>query len=244
MKPAILMMFRDEADILGKCLEHWYSLGVRNFYLCDNGSKDQSVDVVWKFKTVLKFSDPDSFIYLGFEYATDWPGRRVINSLKEMAINDGCDWLFPADADEFLELPPWHTLESWIDKYPTIPAWGELPYLNILPNGREYWQEPHKKACGYITKDMTISMGNHLIEGVVPILGMGGAYYKHYSIRSYEQFKRKMENYMVAFSQSPHQDHPHAQAYNVWAVEGEQYIQNRYNELMNEHDDVVAPRWL
>lgn len=240
MKVAVLMMFRDEADIIGKCLEHWYSLGVRNFYLCNNGSADESLDIA---NTCMNnYSDVSGGSIT--DLATDWPGRRVINALKEKALNDGCDWLFPADADEFLCLPEGHTLESWIAQYPTIPAWGELPYLNILPDGREYWQEPQKKACGYIDYCMTVSMGNHLIEGVAPILGMGGAYYKHYPVRSYEQFKRKMENYMVAFHQSPHQDHPHAQAYKVWAVEGERYIQNRYNALMNKDEDVNAPRWL
>ena len=240
MKVAVLMMFRDEADIIGKCLEHWYSLGVRNFYLCNNGSSDESLDIANTCMNNYYDVSGGSITDL----ATDWPGKRVINSLKEMAINDGCDWLFPADADEFLCLPEGHTLESWIAQYPTIPAWGELPYLNILPNGREYWQEPQRKACGYIDYCMTVSMGNHLIEGVAPILGMGGAYYKHYPVRSYEQFKRKLTNYMIAFHQSQHQDHPHAQAYKVWAVEGEQYIQNRYQSMINKDDDVNAPRWL
>ena len=242
MKPAVLMMFRDEADILAQCMDHWHSLGVRNFYMCDNGSVDDSRKSIAAYCFKNKEDKPN--IYMESDLATDWPGRRVINSLKEKAINDGCDWLFPADADEFLQLPVGHNIESWITKYPNIPSWGELPYLNILPDGRQYWQEPQKKACGYITKDMTISMGNHLIEGVAPILGMGGAYYKHYSIRSYEQFKRKLTNYMVAFSQSPHQDHPHAQAYKVWAVEGERYIKRRYKEIISKKEEMEAPRWL
>ena len=45
MKPAVIMMFRDEADILGKCLDHWYNLGVLDFYLCDNGSIDESLKI-------------------------------------------------------------------------------------------------------------------------------------------------------------------------------------------------------
>lgn len=244
MKIAVLMMFRDEADILEGCLEHWYALGIRNFYLCDNRSADNSILIPELFVSLKAQEDTTLYTYVGRDPATDWPGKRVINSLKEKALNDGCDWLFPADADEFLQLPDGHTLESWIAQYPTIPAWGELPYLNILPNGREYWQEPQKKACGYIDYCMTISMGNHLIEGVAPILGMGGAYYKHYPVRSYEQFKRKLINYMIAFHQSPHQDHPHAQAYKVWVVEGERYIQDRYDALLNKDEDVNAPRWL
>ena len=42
MKPAAVMMFRDEADILGRCLDHWQTAGIDKFFLCDNGCKDAS----------------------------------------------------------------------------------------------------------------------------------------------------------------------------------------------------------
>ncbi|MBK9462229.1 MAG: glycosyltransferase family 2 protein [Sphingobacteriales bacterium] len=103
MKPAVLMMFRDEADILGKCLEHWYALGVRDFYLCDNGSVDDSVEIAEDFR-----SNRQTWRHvfgISSDTATDWPGRRVINDLKNRALSGGCDWIFPADADEFLVLP-------------------------------------------------------------------------------------------------------------------------------------------
>lgn len=231
MKPAVIMMFRDEADILGKCLHYWYKLGVRNFYLCDNDSVDDS----WTIAKDLNFIHPDADVYLTFDFATDWPGRRVINELKNRALADGCDWIFPADADEFLVLPEGEDLSGWLRGLerrakPDWKGWIEISYLNVLPDGAEAWQEPQKKCFGLLTLEMTISMGNHLIEGVPPTIETL-AHYRHYSLRSYPQFKRKMENYMVAFSQNGFPDHHHAESFRRWQVEGESYLQRLWTEL-------------
>jgi hypothetical protein len=231
MKPAVLMMFRDEADILGRCLEHWYDLGVRDFYLCDNSSADDSLKIAREFIYENSIYQPHEIGIVIQDPATDWPGRRVINDLKNRAIADGCNWIFPADADEFLQLPEGHgTIQEWLQAYGPGPGWGELPYLNILPDGREEWNDPQRKAFGIFQKEWMISMGNHLIEGVAPTLATG-AYYKHYSLRSYPQFRRKMENYMTAFHQTPFQDHHHAVDFHHWQAEGEVFIRRRWTEL-------------
>ena len=86
MKPAVLMMFRDEADILGECLEHWYDLGVRDFYLIDNRSGDTSYILADCFA---QEHAADTRVFLDMECATDWPGRRVINELKNRALATG-----------------------------------------------------------------------------------------------------------------------------------------------------------
>lgn len=231
MKPAVLMMFRDEADILGKCLKHWYNLGVRDFYLCDNNSVDDS----WTIAEYLNFIHPDADVYLTFDTATDWPGRRAINELKNRALADGCDWIFPADADEFLVLPGnFQTIQGWLSGHEVFSntKWlcGELRYLNVLPDGREEWQEPQRKVFGVFDPHWMISMGNHMIEGVAPNIATH-AHYRHYSLRTYPQFKRKMENYMVAFSKNGFPDHHHAESFRRWQVEGEPYLQKLWTEL-------------
>jgi hypothetical protein len=238
MKPAVLMMFRDESDILGDCLDHWYALGVRDFYLCDNGSTDKSRVIATRFCVGLHHK-----VTLTQDPATDWPGRRVINDLKNRALADGCDWLFPADADEFLTLLQGQkSVQEWLSEFenrphgPFLPGWLELPYLNILPDGREYWQEPQRKCFGKFTKGMMISMGNHLVEGVNPAASLPEdlrlvAHYRHYSLRSYPQWRRKMENYMEAFHQMQFQSHPHAIDYHQWKAKGESFLRRRWTEL-------------
>ena len=232
------MMFRDEADILGKCLEHWYALGVRDFYLCDNGSADGSERTAYLFR----HGHRKCYVHVCYDTATDWPGRRVINDLKNRALADGCDWIFPADADEFLVLPEGYTINSFVEEIADtynadLPGWLELPYRNILPDGREEWQEPQRKCFGLLAPEMMISMGNHLIEGIEPMSdleydpNLWDVFYRHYSLRAYPQFKRKMENYMTAFSQNGFPDHHHAESFRRWQVEGETYLQNLWTEL-------------
>jgi len=228
MKVGVLMMFRDEIDILEKCLLHWKSMGVENFYLCDNGSVDGSDDIGSKYGTV--------FIT---DFRTNWPGRDIINKLKIIALKDGCDWLFPADADEFIQIPSCfniayaNPIEQWLKSYNVDRAWGELKYLNILPSGKSDWQEPHRKIFGKSLHDWNISMGNHLIEGIPPTLDSKGVYYNHYSLRTFEQFKKKMINYMTAFHQTQYQDHPHAKDYHEWQKRGDDFLQERWTSLIN-----------
>lgn len=226
MKIAVVMMVRDEADIIDKCLTNWRCLGVRDFYICDNGSIDGTWDVLTDFRM-----GEISNVTLSTSNKTNWPGREVINGLKDRAIDDGCDWIFPADADEFLQIPGYNNLAHMIDETGAKSGWGELPYLNILPDGRREWQRPQKKAFGLIGKGQMICMGNHLVEGIEPTIKDHYCYYEHYSLRTYPQFKRKMENYMTAFSQNGFSDHPHAVDFHTWQVEGEAFLVRRWIEL-------------
>jgi hypothetical protein len=222
MKVALIMMFRDEADILEQCLAHWQRIGVDRFFLCDNGSKDASPEIARKYCPELMT-----------DKRTDWPGPEIINTLKNRAVATNHTWVFPVDADEFLQLPDGcTTIQEWLRRYPQEGhAVGLLRYLNFMPSGESYWQNPHKKVFGKFAPAWRIVMGNHFVEGVKETLDPMGAYYKHYSMRTYPQFKVKMENYMTAFNQLPFKDHPHAQSYREWKVEGERYIMRLWETL-------------
>lgn len=228
IRPAVIIMVRDEADIIRECLNWWVVMGVFKFYICDNSSVDGTRTIIERWKAS---QAPGISVETSVEIATDWPGRRVLNSLKDKAVSDGCNLLFPADADEFLILPECLNVTDWFASLNATSGWGEIPYLNILPDGRMNWQEPQRKAFGVITRDMTISMGNHLIEEQSPTIKAHGAYYRHHSLRSYPQYKKKMENYMVAFSQTQFQDHPHAVSFRAWQIEGEGFLKRKWMEI-------------
>lgn len=227
MKIAVIMMVRDEADIIEPTLSLWDFAGVRDFYICDNGSEDETVELIEAWHE----ENAHCNLSITNESATDWPGRRVINGLKNQAIEDGCDWIFPADADETPVFPEGMQISEWIKSLNVESGWGEMPYLNIMPDGQMNWQEPHRKAFGVITKEMTISMGNHLVEETPATIKAHGAYYRHYSMRSYPQFKKKIENYMKAFNQTKFQDHPHAVDFHLWQAEGEAFLMRRWEAL-------------
>jgi hypothetical protein len=221
MKIAVLMMFRDDADIIGESLEHWQRLGVDRFFLCNNLSADGSADIARKYCADIMTDDRTSF-----------PQQQIVNQLKDRAIATGHNWIFPADADEFLVLPQGcNTLRDWLYQYPQQGhAVGEMPYLNIMPNGRCDWQRPQKKVFGKIHPSWSIVIGNHFVIGQKPTLDPMGAYYNHFPVRSYEQFKHKMEVFFTAFAQLPYRDNRHAIGHKIWQQQGERYIQKLWVE--------------
>jgi hypothetical protein len=233
-RPAVIMMYRDEADILPWSLEHWYRLGVRDFYLCDNLSKDYSWNICLNFEKDHRQAN----VHLYKESRNDWPGRERINAMKVQAIANGCDWIFPADADEFLELgPSYYNLFMFLEQLSPDYCAYEIEYLNIYPQGFYETQKPQKKVFGKFRPEWIISMGNHLIENRQPDLIPSHclhARYFHYSIRNFEQFKRKMMNWWTAFHNSPHQTHPHAEHYRNWQAQGDDYIKKVYDECLSK----------
>ena len=230
IRPALLMFFRDEADILEDTLQHWKDVGIEKFYLCDNGSKDNSSEIAYKFTD-----------YVPLEPQTNWPATAWINSMKKRALDEGYNWIFPVDADEKIILGTWNDLHSYLNQLDKTLQQLEIPhavceveYLNILPTGIFSWQEPHRKVFGKMAYHHQIVMGNHYIEGVEALLPSLGVYYEHRSIRSLQQFTTKMKNYMIAFNQMPFATHPHAESYHKWQEQGDDYITNLYYSLIGE----------
>jgi glycosyltransferase involved in cell wall biosynthesis len=230
---AVLMMFKDEEDIIGKCIDHWAKLGVDAFYLCNNGSTDNSAFEVLQsqLRNCAQFT-------ITHTIKEDFPQREMINYLKELALKDGHQWLFPIDADEFLCLNAtgFETLKGWImDRNTTEDGYiyGQYPYKNIMPNGVSWFEPEHKKCYGRFSPDWNISIGNHEIEGVkTTVWDDGGAYLNHYQYRSYEQFKRKKLTFFKAFEKAGYLDHKFVKEYRLYQKHGEAYLEQMWDNLL------------
>lgn len=139
-------------------------------------------------------------------------------------------WIVPADADEIWHFPN-NDPAAFFASLPQMPSWGEVPYFDNAPNGNRR-QHTHKKCFGYLTDDMKISIGNHLIlDGHKwPKIEGHGIYIEHYPIRSYEQMKRKLINHMEAYK-TQHPGHPHGENWHKWQIEGEAFFQRKWQEF-------------
>ena len=230
MKPAVLLMYRNEADIIYQTLSHWWTLGIGNFYLMDNASTDESNMEVQRFMNTHRCT-----VKCFYTDKTNWPGREVYNEMKNIALKDGCDWIFPIDADEQLALPSqFEQVQEWLStlKPETHFCAYLIPYLNIFPTGRKL-HSPQQKVFGRFTADWIISYGNHVIENT-KMDQVYGAHYRHYPVRSYEQFYTKTTNYMKAMANNEHlTSHPHARNYERWKAEGDTFVQKLYDECLN-----------
>lgn len=94
MKIYGVSMVRDEADIIALSVRHHLALGLDRVIVVDNGSRDETADVLERLNSDSRFS--------WRRMETD--GHRqaeIFTALAEEAHRDGADWLLPFDADEF-----------------------------------------------------------------------------------------------------------------------------------------------
>lgn len=227
---AVLMMYRNEEDIIGKCIEHWAGLGVDEFFLCSNLSTDNSHEIA--VSTLAKCGKQ------GFHCAItkeDFPQREAVNYLKTKAIQFGHQWLFPIDADEFLCLNEtgFKDIREWLahSNFKNYCC-GQYRYKNIMPNGVSWFEPDHKKVYGRLNPDWNISIGNHEIEGVSATLPDQGAYLNHYQYRSYNQFKRKKITFFKAFEKAGYLDHKFVKEYRMYQQHGEAYLEQMWDNLL------------
>lgn len=229
---AVLMMYKNEEDIIGKCIKHWAGLGVDAFYLCDNGSTDLSFGLV--VETLKQCGKQAYHLALAEE---DFPQRKAINHLKKVAIAHGYQWLFPIDADEFLCLNEtgFSTIGNWVMRCSyggNGYSYGKYRYKNIMPNGVSWFEPEHHKIFGTIHPDWNISIGNHEIEGIKPGIPNFKAYLNHYQYRSYEQFKRKKLTFFKAFEKAGYLDHKFVKEYRLYQKYGEAYLEQMWDNLL------------
>jgi glycosyltransferase involved in cell wall biosynthesis len=228
---AVLMMYRNEEDIIGQCIEHWANLGVDEFFLCNNLSTDNSHEIA--VSTLAKCGKQ---AYHLEAYEDIFPQRYIVNYLKHKAFEAGHQWLFPIDADEFLNLnDEFEDIEHWLIDHPHSNkgyTYGQYQYKNIMPNGVSWFEPEHKKVFGRLNPDWNISIGNHEIEGVTPFLPSLGVYLDHYQYRSYDQFKRKKLTFFRAFEKAGYLDHKFMKEYRMYQKHGEAYLDQMWDYLL------------
>ena len=88
---------RDEGDVLEHNLRFHHALGVDHFIVTDNGSTDETVDILARYAeagllTVIRAPDMD--------YREE--GARWMTEMARLAATElGADWVVHTDADEF-----------------------------------------------------------------------------------------------------------------------------------------------
>lgn len=85
-----LMVACDEGDILPLQLRHHLSQGIERFIVVDNGSTDDTPDVLSSFPEVIWTREPG-----------DYDQATVLNRQVAQARELGAEWVVPLDADEF-----------------------------------------------------------------------------------------------------------------------------------------------
>lgn len=208
---AVVMMIKDEADIIDLNLGWLHFIGIRKFIILDNGSTDNTAKLIDMFRE--RFDDVELL-------RVDDPIVRYIQAQKttglyRMAISvwEDVRWVFPLDADEFLipqrGLAELGSVLTDVDAL-TIPKVIHFRHRfrssveNQSVLGKMGYRSPlfcvPPKLAVRASPGIAIGQGNHQItrpddEAARYDGGLEyGFYIREFPTRSFEQFVRKIKN--------------------------------------------------
>ncbi len=225
------MQVKDEADIIEAALLRWIGMGAERVFVFDDRSTDDTRKILERIGL--------NTGRVGFAHRETEPYQMAkhINLLKDLLVRHyACNWIIPADADEVWHFPN-NDPSTFFASLPKTPSWGEVPYYDNFPNGVRKIHPTHKKCFGYLTEEMEISIGNHIIlDGDKwPKIENHGVYIEHYPVRTYEQMKRKLINHMTAYKEQ-HPSHYHGQNWHEWHEMGEAFFERKWKEFNPKYD--------
>lgn len=115
MKFYSLLPVRDEADIIGQCLQHLLTWA-DSIYVFDTGSVDNSWEIVLDFASKDKRIVP---IRKEPVYFSETRLRGYMFNVARQQMQDG-DWFLRVDADEFHHIPPPEFVKTYLKPHETI----------------------------------------------------------------------------------------------------------------------------
>lgn len=233
-KVFVVMMVKNEDDIIGHNIEYLQTQGIDHFYIANNLSTDNTSTILNKLKT--KYSnitliDDNEEIYFQSEKMTGW-----MNECYKM----GADYILPIDSDE-----KWYskihgkTISEAVRQYQSPSIFG-VELIDFVPDKNQVVNEnpfdvidnvrygyPSQPKVAFTKQEgVIIANGNHEIlhhrgERISTVLG---AY--HYQYRSKEHFLKKVRQNMTSIKNHPNQ-----------------YIGTHWASMVNMSDEQLDTEW-
>jgi hypothetical protein len=223
MKLAMTMMVRDEADVITPMVEYHLGQGVDTLIVTDNGSIDGTAEILEGFAAEGRIELRHNPVQKKQQ------GVAVTAMAREAYSSFGADWVINADADEFwLPRDPNATLHDLFEQIPRELRAFQVEVIDMTGSAarsgtgfsRLVWQDRRgqesflrtgllshsaKNAVHIGIPDVVVAQGNHEVNiegGGVPSdeLSMDVL---HLPWRSWDQFRRKVENSGRAYLANP-----------------------------------------
>lgn len=203
MKLVMTLLVRDLADIVAANIEYHLSRGVDHIIVTDNGSVDETRDIVGSYarEDVTLIDEPGD----------DYDQSGWVTRMARLAWKMGADWVINDDADElwwphdgdlkavFASVPP-EAGSVVVPRANFLPvrrlaghAFEEMVYRDVVSvNGLGRPLQP--KVAHRAAPDVTVAPGNHAVESAAlgPAVVSDDILIFHYPHRSYEQLERKI----------------------------------------------------
>jgi hypothetical protein len=129
MKIVLMLVIRDEEDIIKANLDYHLAAGVDFVMIADHLCQDRTMDIILDYQRqgyASVQSQPDSGFY---------QGRWLTQMAKEAFEQHAADWVIPGDADEFWWVEGVGTLSRLLSKFQSLPrhsARGDTISLPVL----------------------------------------------------------------------------------------------------------------
>ncbi|SDD58146.1 Glycosyl transferase family 2 [Sanguibacter gelidistatuariae] len=210
MKLVATLLVRDEADVVRATIEHHLGQGVELIIAMDNGSVDGTIDILREYER-------DGRLELTVQPDHDYRQSEWVTQMARRASTaHGADWVINLDADEFWvprdrRLRLVDALAAVPDRCGTVVAMRTdlvgLPERGNRPwTSRLRWRNLRTvsergtplapKSCHRGDPDVVVPQGNHGAQG--PLIGPPSPETPldiyHVPLRSWEQFRRKIDN--------------------------------------------------
>jgi len=193
----MLMLVRDEIDIIEQNINFHLRFGIENFVVTDNGSVDGTRDILADFKRRLG----KSIVIIDDAEPAHHQAVRVDRMIQVAKKEFRPRWIISSDADEF-----WYPVSGRYDS--ELDGRQNILYCywhNFLPRPNTPWQEfinvgempgyhGHTSKLFCLARGlMGMYRGNHESRSIPRITARSeNIRVYHYPVRSYEQFERKV----------------------------------------------------
>lgn len=224
-EPTIYMTLyvKDEEDIIENNLKFHHALGIDGFIVTDNGSQDNTINILRKYEE--KGWIKEIIVNTSLGHPQD---ICVDNMIRLARKKYHADWVINADADEFWWSPSKNlkkTMENYTrcniiyvklrnvlpEKSKKMWQWNKMIFQPI-----DEWEREGLSKCSLFSPPwmpkvihrtqyyQKISRGNHQVQMLIEKKSIAkDIVIYHYSIRSYQHFERKVIRGGLAYLNNP-----------------------------------------
>lgn len=207
---AVVMMVKDEGDIIGENLTWLYHIGIRRFIVINNESIDNTEKILNNFDCIYK----DVELLVLRDPLVRYMQAEKTTGMYRLALSIWPDirWIIPVDADEFLIAEHGISVLDEIDgRFDAVSIPKTVHFrsgdthessesvMRRMPLRSTLFIVP-PKIIGRNNLLMTIEQGNHKVRFIDerPPVYIGGfqfgLYYREFPTRSFTHFLRKIAN--------------------------------------------------